>query len=58
MLSGRGPVSEWTGGLHPAAAQSINTGALELSVSATNPDFRLDDLLSALQDMNMPHNQG
>lgn len=56
MLSGRGPMSEWTGGLHPAAAQSINTGALELSAGATNPDFRLDDLLSALQHVNMPHN--
>lgn len=49
-------MSEWTGGLHPAAAQSINTGALELSAGATNPDFRLDDLLSALQHVNMPHN--
>ena len=46
-----------TGGLHPAAAHSINTSVLELSISATNPDFRLNDLLSALQNVSMPHNQ-
>lgn len=36
-----------TGGLHPAAAQTINTGVLELSIIATNPDFRLNDLFFA-----------
>jgi len=36
--------------------QLINTSLLEFNISTKNPDFRLNYLLSALQNVSMPHN--